>query len=65
MSRRSRSDFDAHAGLSAARHTAPRKVHTPRASLPVSRVLGWMAWAVVAAVAYSFAAPVVRTFLGV
>lgn len=64
MSRRSRSDYDAHAGLSAARNTAPRVTRKPRPSLPLVRVLGWMAWVVVAAVAYSFAAPVVRTFLG-
>lgn len=66
MSRRDRSEYDAHAGLSAARNTAPRPVRKPRASLPASRVLGWMAWVVVAAAAYHYlphAAAIVRGFL--
>jgi len=66
MSRRSRSEYDAHASMAAARNTAPRPVRKPRASLPASRVLGWMAWAMVAAVAYHYAphvAAIVRGFL--
>lgn len=35
----------------------------PTYTLPVARVLKWMAWAVVAAVAYSFVAPFVATFI--
>ena len=66
MSRRSRSDYDAHAGLSAARNTAPRPVRKPRATLPASRVLGWMVWVVVAAAAYRYLpqlAAIVREFI--
>lgn len=65
MSRR-RSEYDAHAGLSAARNTAPRPVRKSRAPLPASRVLGWMAWVVVAAAAYHYlphAAAFIRGFM--
>lgn len=50
---------DAH---DAALRCPARKVAKPSRSLPLSRVLRWMAWAVVAAVAYSYAAPIVATF---
>ena len=50
---------DAH---DAALRCPARKVAKPRASLPLSRVLRWMAWTVAAVVVGSYAAPIVATF---
>lgn len=61
---RNRSEFDAHAGLVAARAArAARKPAAPRRSLPLVRVLKLAAWIVAAVIVATEAAPHVLAVL--